>query len=422
MHSEPDPRSATQNRCCPVDIDLTDPDTFTADMPLSAFARMRAEAPVCWHPQRGTPDGGFWAVTRHADIEEISRQPEIFSSAEYGSLLHGGGQRTEAEQTAPATQAPPMLLDLDPPQHSALRRVVQRAFTPRTIRTLEPRLREFATNVVERALARGEGDFVADVAAELPLLAICELLGIPVQDREKIFDWSNRLIGFDDPEFQTSPADAQQASAEMYRYANELAEQRQHHPQDDIVTKLLQAEVDGENLTVAEFDAFFLLLAVAGNETTRNAITHGMQAFFDHPHQWQHFKQSRPATAADEIIRWATPVMQFQRTALADYVLGSQQIRAGDRVGLFYTAANQDPQMLSEPDRFDIDRDPNEHVAFGGGGPHFCLGANLARAEIRILFDVIADRMPDIAPAGDTRRLRSMFIHGIKTFPVRYRS
>jgi cholest-4-en-3-one 26-monooxygenase len=401
-----------------VEIDLADPDTFATGMPMAAFARMREEAPVFWHPQEGAPGGGFWAVTRQADIQEVSRTPEVFSSSERGSILSGTEQpQTDAELAVMRM----LLLNMDPPAHTRVRRSVGRAFTPRMISSLEPRLRELAEDIVERALTKSAGDFVTDVAAELPLLAICELMGIPAEDRGKIFELSNRLIGFDDPEFQTSPEDGQMASAEMYFYANELAEQRQAEPRDDIVTRLLTAEVGGEALSTAEFDSFFLLLAVAGNETTRNAITHGMKAFFDHPAQWERFKAERPATAADEIIRWGTPVMQFQRTAMRDYTLAGVDIRAGERVGLFYTPADRDREMFPEPDEFDITRAPNEHVAFGGGGPHFCLGANLARAEVRIMFETIAEKMPHIAPAGETRRLRSMFINGIKSFPVRYR-
>lgn len=404
---------------CPVDIDLIDPDTFADGLPLEQFAAMRKQAPVFWHEQQGSWGDGFWVVTRLADVQEVSRTPEVFSSWERGALLHTGPARDE-EQSLEATRL--LLLNLDPPEHSQLRNIVQRAFTPRTIRNLEVRLREFANEIVDRALAKGEGDFVKDVAAELPLLAICELIGIPAKDRVKIFDLSNRLIGFDDPQFHTTADDALQASIEMYGYANELAEQRQREPQDDIITRLLQAEVDGGNLTIEQFDLFFLLLSVAGNETTRNAITHGMQAFFDHPDQWEIFRSERPfETATEEIIRWATPVIQFQRTAMSDYLLSGQTIAKGDRVAIYYSAANRDESALPDADTFDVKRADNDHVAFGGGGPHFCLGANLARAEVRIMFDVIADRMPDIAPLGEPRALRSMFINGIKELPVRYR-
>jgi cholest-4-en-3-one 26-monooxygenase len=402
---------------CPVDIDLVDPDTFEDGLPLEQFAVMREQAPAFWHPQPGTWGDGFWVVTRHADVMEVSRQPEVFSSYERGALLHTGDQ--DEEQALQMTRM--LMLNMDPPEHSQLRNIVQRAFTPRTIRALEVRLQEFADDICDRALAKGEGDFVKDVAAELPLLAICELIGIPAEDRDKIFDLSNRLIGFDDPEFTTSVSDAHVASMEMYGYANTLAEQRQREPKDDIITRLLQAEVDGGSLTVEQFDVFFLLLSVAGNETTRNAITHGMHAFFQHPDQWELFKKERPLdTAVEEIIRWATPVIQFQRTAMTNYELAGQTIRKGDRVAIYYSAGNRDATALPEPDRFDVTRADNEHIAFGGGGPHFCLGANLARAEIRILFDTVANRMPDITQTGEPRMLRSSFINGIKELPVRY--
>jgi cholest-4-en-3-one 26-monooxygenase len=409
--------SASPRPRCPVDVDLADPDTFASGMPWAVFARLREQAPVAWHPQDGAPGGGFWAVTRAAEVREVSRQPEVFSSWRHGSLLHTREQDDEDGLAVLRL----LLLNMDPPQHTALRRVVQRAFTPRTVRALEPRLRAFAEGVADRALAAGGGDFVADVAAELPLLTICELLGVPAEDRRRVYDLSNRLIGFDDPRYRDGAEDGRAASAEMYLYADELAERRRREPRDDVVTELLHAEVDGEALTVAEFDVFFLLLAVAGNETTRNAITHGMLAFFDHPDQWDVFVRERPATAADEIIRWASPVTVFQRTATRDVVLGGQPIAAGDRVAVFYPAANRDPGALPDPDRFDVRREPNDHLAFGGGGPHFCLGAPLARAEVRIMFETIADRMPGIRPAGEPSRLRSALVHGITSLPVRYR-
>jgi cholest-4-en-3-one 26-monooxygenase len=403
---------------CPIDIDLIDPDTFEEGLPLSAFATMREEAPVFWHDQPGSSGDGFWVVTRHADVMEVSRTPEVFSSWERGALLQTG--RQEDEQAA-LEMTRMLMLNMDAPEHSDYRNIVQRAFTPRTIRNLEARLYEFANEIVDRALAKGSGDFVKDVAAELPLLAICELVGVPAEQRDQVFELSNRLIGFDDPEFRTSPDDAMIASTEMYMMADGIAAARRECPMDDIASKLLAADVNGTALTQDQFDVFFMLLMVAGNETTRNAISHGMQAFFDHPEQWEVFKKERPLdTAVEEIVRWATPVMQFQRTALSDYELGGQPIRAGDRVAIYYSAANRDQSALDSPDTFDVKRENNEHVAFGGGGPHFCLGANLARAEVRIMFEVIADRMPDIRSTGDPRMLRSMFINGIKEIPVSY--
>ncbi|WP_127784995.1 cytochrome P450 [Rhodococcus sp. X156] len=394
------------------------PDTFAAGQPLGEFATIREEAPVSWYPAPGTSGDGFWLVTTRADIEEVSRQPDVFSSYERGTIISADtfGQPEEQLQTMRL-----LMLNIDPPEHSHLRNIVQRAFTPRTIRSLEPQLTEFAHQIVDRALAQGAGDFVEDIASEMPLLALCELMGIPNADRAKIFELSNRMVGFDDPEYQTSPADGQVASMEMYVYADELAAEHRANPKDDIISRLLRAEIDGDNLTSEQFDVFFLLLAVAGNETTRNAISHGMQAFFDNPEQWEIFKTERPLdTAAEEIIRWATPVMHFQRTAMRDYVLGGQQVSRGERVLLMYTAANRDGAAIAEPDTFDVRREANPHVAFGGGGPHFCLGANLARAEVRIMFDVLADRIPDITPTEPPRALRSMFINGIKRMPVRY--
>ncbi|MCU1595060.1 MAG: Steroid C27-monooxygenase [Frankiales bacterium] len=403
---------------CPVDhLDLLDPDTFADGPPREAFRQVREAQPVYWFPQQDAHHGGFWVVSLLEDVREVSRQPEVFSSAERGAIFTGKSALDEEVMIASTGL---LMLNMDPPQHSAQRRVVQRAFTPRVIRDLEVRLVDIAHEIVDRALEKGSGDFVRDIAAELPLLAICELIGIPAEDRQKIFDWTNRLIGFDDPELSSSQEDGELAMLEMYVYANELALLRQAEPQDDIISLLLQADFDGEKLTPDEFNTFFLLLCVAGNETTRNAIAHGMRAFFENPSQWELFKQTRPATAVDEIIRWATPVIEFQRTALSDYVLNGQQIRKGERVVLYYSSANHDSMAISDPEVFDITRADNEHVAFGGGGPHYCLGVQLARAEVRIIFDVIADRLPNIAPTAPASTLRSAFLDGIKALPVRY--
>jgi cholest-4-en-3-one 26-monooxygenase len=405
---------------CPVDhLDLVDPDTFAAGLPLEAFATMRDEAPVFWHEQPATQDGGFWVVTRLEDVREVSRTPEVFSSYARGALLTTTGPEEEEVALAMTRQ---LMLNMDPPEHGAYRQIVQRAFTPRTIRNLEGRLQEFADDIVDRALAKGTGDFVTDVAAELPPLAICELVGVPAEQRQAVFELSNRMVGFDDPELGGSPEESQAAMAEMFVMADALAQDKKGCPGQDIISKLLEAETGTGALTPDQFAIFFVLLMVAGNETTRNAITHGMQAFFEHPEQWELYQRERPEGAVEEIIRGAAPIIQSQRCALAYYALGGQQIKANDRVVIYYSAANRDERGLLEPDAFDITRADNEHVAFGGGGPHFCLGANLARAEIRIIFDTIARRMPDIAPLGAPRPLRSNFVHGIKELPVRYTS
>lgn len=401
-------------------IDLLDPDNFVEEMPYRQLDAIREAAPVYWHDE-GDGDG-FWVVTRYEDVVHVSRHPELFSSWEKGAILRGRDYTSEQERQESLEQQRLMMLNMDPPEHTRLRAVVQRGFTPRTIARLEERLRLLTNQIIDRALDKGEGDFVTDIAAELPLEAIAELMGIPREDRERIFDWSNRLIGFDDPEFQTTAEDGQIAAAEMYAYANALGEQRRACPADDIVSKLVTAEVEGKQLSEFEFDMFFLLLAVAGNETTRNAISHGMLAFFDHPEQWERFRRERPLeTMAEEVIRWATPVMQFQRTATADTEIAGQRIAAGERVAIYYSSANRDPEVFDDPYAFDIARDPNPQIAFGGGGPHFCLGANLARLEIQVMFDLLAERIPNIELAGEPRRLRSMFINGIKSIPVRYR-
>jgi cholest-4-en-3-one 26-monooxygenase len=412
----------TAARCPVAHLNLVDPDTFAGGLPLEAFAALRDEAPVCWHDQPGSWGDGFWVVTRLEDVREVSRTPEVFSSYARGALLTLGDEADEEVALAVTRQ---LMLNMDPPEHGAYRQIVQRAFNPRTIRGLEARLQEFADDIVDRALAKGAGDFVQDVAAELPLLAICELVGVPADQRKAVFELSNRMIGFDDPELGGSPAAAEVAMAEMFGMAHALAQEKQGRPASsadaDLISTLLQADTGEGALTPDQFAIFFVLLMVAGNETTRNAITHGMQAFFEHPEQWKLFKAERPLeTAAEEIIRWASPIIAFQRTALSDYELGGQRIKANDRVVIYYSAANRDERSLQDPDSFDISRVDNEHVAFGGGGPHFCLGANLARAEVRIIFDTIARRMPAIAPLAAPRPLRSNFVHGIKELQVRY--
>ncbi len=263
---------------------------------------------------------------------------------------------------------------------------------------------------------------MTEVAAELPLRVIAEMLGIPEADRHQVFEWSNTMVASDDPEWQRSPEEAQAAAMSMYAYANELALQRRDDPSSDLVSVLMRAEVDSEQLTEMEFDLFFLLLAVAGNETTRNLISGAMLALIEHPEQWRRLRQERSLldSAVEEMLRWVTPVMQFQRTAQQDTSIAGVPIAAGERVALYYVSANRDEEVFAEADRFDVGRTPNEHLTFGGGGPHFCLGASLARLEIRCMFEVVLDRLPDIELSGPVRRLRSNFLNGIKSMPVRF--
>jgi cholest-4-en-3-one 26-monooxygenase len=403
----------------PPGFDLTDPDLYTTRVPAEELAELRRAAPVWWVAQRrgsaGFDDDGYWAVTRHADIQAVSKAPDLYCSSENTALIRfaEGTPRESIEMQRI------ILLNMDPPDHTKLRGIVSRGFTPRAIGNLRGALAERAERIVAAALDTGTGDFVADVAMELPLQAISELLGVPQEDRGKIFSWSNRMVGYD--ERPADDDDGMIAATEILGYSLAMAEERRGSPRDDIVTKLITAEIDGNQLSDDEFGFFVLMLAVAGNETTRNAIAHGMLALLDHPEQWELFKASRPETAADEIVRWATPITVFQRTATRDTTLGRQEIKAGQRVGLFYRSANFDEEVFTDPERFDIARSPNPHLGYGGYGTHYCLGANLAKLEIELIFNAIADAMPDIAKAGDPVRLRSGWINGLKSLPVSYR-
>ncbi|MGI5167793.1 cytochrome P450 [Spirillospora sp. CA-253888] len=403
------------------DIELVDPGVYeSGGAPHDQFAWLREHDPVHRHhgdSARGYPP--FWAVTLHEDVVRVSRHPEVFSSHERLALFEEAAPEDLALQRM-------MMLNQDPPEHSRKRGIVNRGFTPRAIGALEEHIRGVCRTLVAEALERarsngGEGDFVRDLAAPLPLYVICELLGAPPEDREKIFHWSNTLIGGDDPEFQRSPADGEAAAASLYAYANELAAERRRSPRDDIVTRLLSPGPGGEVLSGDEFELFVLLLAVAGNETTRNAASGGMHAFFQHPDQWERLRADRALldTAVDEVVRWATPVNLFRRTAVRDTELRGRKIREGDKVVVFYASANADPAAFTDPARFDVGRSPNPHLGFGGGGPHFCLGAHLARLELRVLLETLLDTMPNIEPSGNVRRLRSSFINGVKEMPVR---
>lgn len=400
-------------------LDLTSPDLYAERVPLEEFALLRRTAPVWWNAQTvegsGFSDGGFWVLSRHADVKEVSCAREGWSVAENGSIIAFEGQRIEDSIDMQRL----LLLNMDPPHHTEVRGIINKGcFTPRAISKLEDGLRERAHRIVEQAVARGDGNFVTDMAAELPLQALADVVGFPQEDRARIFEWSNQMIGASDPDFEGDPL---VAATELLAYAYEMGEDRRACPVGDVVTRLVQADSPDGALSSEEFGWFIMILAVAGNETTRNAITHGMQAFFDHPDQWERFRTERPATAADEIVRWATPVVSFQRTALTDQVVGGQEIAAGQRVGLFYASANRDEAVFTDPNRFDIGRDPNPHVGFGGGGAHFCIGANLARMEINLIFEAIADLAPDIAPLGPPKRLRMGWLNGVKELPVRYR-
>ncbi|UGT54948.1 cytochrome P450 [Nocardia asteroides] len=407
----------------PSGFDFTDPALWETRNPVQEFAELRRTAPVWWNAQTdaqsgGFRDGGYWVVSKHEDIKEISRNPELFSSQRKGSVIRLPGEVTPEQ--IELTSA--LLLNMDPPKHTKIRRIVSKGFTPRAVESLRAALTERAQAIVRAAARAGGGDFVEQVACELPLQAIAELIGVPQRDRRKLFDWSNQMLNYDDPEYgDATTTDASSTAAmEILGYAWNMAEQRRAEPREDIVSRLVHADLDGAALGSDEFGFFVILLAVAGNETTRNAITHGMKAFVDNPEQWELYRTRRPSTAPDEIVRWATPVTVFQRTATADTELGGQRIRAGDRLGLFYSSANFDEDAFTDPFRFDILRDPNPHLGFGGTGAHFCVGANLARLEIDLIFHAIAEVMPTLSQVAEPQRLRSGWINGIKHWQVDY--
>lgn len=400
----------------PPGMDFTDPEVLLQGIPVTEFAHLRKTAPVWWNEQGESifDDGGYWVVTRHEDIKAISRNGELWSTNAKGAVMRLPDGVT-ADQLD-LTKA--LLINHDAPEHTRLRKLVSRLFTPRSVAALEEKLAVAAREIVAAASERDSGNFVDDVAMPLPLLAIADLIGVPEEDREKIFHWSNSIMNTDDPDFDSDPT---VANAELMGYAYTMAEQRRKCPADDIVTRLVQADMGDEaGITEVEFAFFVILLAVAGNETTRNAMTHGMNAFFENPDQWELFRRERPDTAIEEIIRWATPVHCFQRTATADTELGGVTIRKGQRVGLFYSSANYDEDVFENPFRFDILRNPNPHLAFGGNGAHFCIGANLARMEIKLMFHEIANQIPDISKLAEPKRLRSGWINGVKDLQVSY--
>ncbi|MGH3596451.1 MAG: cytochrome P450, partial [Mycobacterium sp.] len=364
----------------------------------------------------GFDDGGFWVVTKHKDVKEISLRSDVFSSLEKTALpRYKDG--TVGEQI---DRGKYVLLNMDAPQHTRLRKIVSRAFTPRAVERLRDDLNERAQRIVTAAAAEGSGDFVEQVSCELPLQAIAGLMGVPQEDRKKLFHWSNQMVGDQDPEFANNDAIA--ASVELIMYGMQMAAEKTKDPGQDLVTTLVQADIDGHKLSEDEFGFFVILLAVAGNETTRNSITQGMMAFTDHPDQWELYKKERPSTTADEIVRWATPVTSFQRTALQDYELSGVQIKKGQRVVMFYRSANFDEDVFDDPFTFNILRDPNPHVGFGGTGAHYCMGVNLARMTIDLIFNAIADQVPDLTSAGMPERLRSGWLNGIKHWQVDYHS
>jgi len=403
----------------PTHFDPTDPDVMAERFPHEEMLALRRTAPVSYVTQDESARGGFpdhdglWVVSKHADVVAVSKNSTDFSTAANGVIIRFAPEMTKEERE----QTGFMMINQDGSDHTKLRTIISRAFTPRSVSGLHEGLKARAEKIVADAISAGSHDFVENVAAELPLQAIADLIGIPQEDRGKVFDWSNQMMSYDDPS-----VDGDQATAflEILAYSMALADDRRTNPQDDIITKLVSADVDGRGLTDDEFGFFMVLLAVAGNETTRNAITWGMHAFLKNPDQWELFKRERPKTMADEVIRWATPVASFQRTALRDVEVGGVQVKEGQRVGLFYASANFDEDVFEDPFTFDITREHNPHQAFGGHGAHYCIGANLARLEVDLMFNALADADVDITLLSEPSRLRSGWLNGVKDMHVSY--
>jgi cholest-4-en-3-one 26-monooxygenase len=398
------------------EINLLDPLVFENKVPHEWFTHLRHDAPVYRHPEPGGP--GFWVITRYDDVVEVGRDGVTYSSEQ----SRGGVVALEdVEASNDLASEGRMMLTMDAPDHTRYRSLVNRGFTPRMINALTTHIREMVAKILDPAIEKRDCDFVTDVAAELPLQVIAEMLGVPFEDRHKLFEWSNRMIGSRDPEYAVSQEKVRQAAIEMYMYSNELARQRRDQPRDDLVTVLLNADLEGDKLSEMDFNLFFLLLAVAGNETTRNAMSHGMNALIEYPEQFAMLAKdpSLVPSATEEILRWASPVMYFRRNVTRDTELRGQKIKAGDKVSIWYISANRDEEIFPDPFTFNIRRTPNQHVAFGGGGPHFCLGASLARLEMSILFEELVKRVSSVERTGPVKRLRSTFINGLKHLPVR---
>jgi cytochrome P450 len=393
-------------------IDLTTTEAFNGGHPWDQYAWLRANDPVHWHPEREGP--GFWAVTRYADIRAVSRQPRLYSSAARGVMMAEAGE----VELAASRQ---MMLVMDPPQHDRFKLLVSRGFTPRNAESLRRRIQELAREVVDDVVERGECDLVHDVAGRLPSGLIAELMGIPRADGERLYDLTEIMHTTDDA---VAPPDVRaSAVAEMLTYAAETTARKRAEPGDDIASLLVQAEVDGDRLTDGELQWFFLLLVNAGGDTTRNLVSAGVQLLFDHPDERARLAADLDRllpTAVEEMLRFASPVVHFRRTAMADTVLHDQPIAAGDKVMIFYGSGNRDEEVFAEPDRFDVGRDPNPHLAFGGGGPHLCLGLHVARIEIAVMLRELLSRLPDLAPAGPPQPLASNFITGLHTMPVTF--
>ena len=405
-----------------ADIDMASLEFWERDDDLrdGAFATLRRESPITFFEVAefpGFPGGaGHWALTRFEDVHFASRHPEIFSSVPTSTSLN--------EVPPEIAQFAGSIINMDDPRHTRLRTIVNRAFTPKVVARIEDSVRDRARTIVTDLVANhrdAQADFVAEASSLLPLQVICDMMGIPAEDEAKVFHWTTVMLGVGDDEVSGEFTAVVAVVAEMAEYAMRLAEERRANPANDLTTSLVQAEVDGERLTSVEIASFFILLSAAGNETTRNAISHGMVALTRYPEErekwWSDF-DGLAGTAVEEIVRWATPVIFMRRNMTQDIEMGGITMKAGDKVSLWYNSGNRDEAKFANPWLFDVARDPNPHMGYGGGGAHFCLGANLARREIRVLFEELHRQIPDIVAAEEPAMLYSAFLHGIKRLPV----
>lgn len=406
-----------------ANADLTSHDTFVTGVPHATFQRLRREEPVAWFDES---DGGsgFWAVSCYDDVLQVSRDYKTFTSAQGIRLEEMDEEETEARRT---------LMELDPPEHTRLRRVVNRGFTRRAVEAYADAIRELTRLILDEALAKGEFDFTHEVGRQLPMRMLGRLVGLPDEDLDQLVVWGDAMIANTDPEFTSHPVDLTDTeefrmmpfrsptAVELFKYAEAVAKDRRANPRDDIATRLLAPTPDGEPLTELEFKNFFSLLVAAGNDTTRYSIAGGLNTLLDHPAALDELREhpDRIADGVEELLRWTTVTMHFRRTAARDTELRGVPIKAGDKVVVWFISANYDEDQFPDPYTFDLHRSPNDHATFGRNGPHFCLGAWLARMEIRITFEELLPRLASVERAGDIERLRSNFINGIKHLPIR---
>lgn len=394
--------------------------------PYAHWAYLRRHAPVYRYEREGIQP--FWAITKYHDIQRVSRDPRTFSNQTDITIAPDGEQRTGASGFLTHH-----LLDMDPPEHGEYRALVNRRFTPRGLEILEQRVDQLAEGIVDRAASelvegvarRGEAEFVADVAARLPLAAICELLGVPRDRWADVFQWTNETLGASDPQYQrgrTRRETAIAGSTALFGYFTQLVAEKRAQPGDDVLTTLTQSEIDGQPLPALDILSYAFILILGGNETTRNAVSGGLLALVERPEQMQRLRADRSLlkSAVEEMLRWSSPIVHFGRLVTEDTEIGGVTIPAGAKLVMWYPSGNRDEEVFERPDEFDIRREPNEHLAFGGFGEHLCLGANLARLEMRCLFSHILDRLTDIELTGDVERLRSGFVGGIKRLPIAF--